>query len=290
MKPKEAAQQQPIRGLAAVLPIPLTFSGAAAFSRRPAFWLLLVWISLAHLASGAVLWFFHLRWIPVLEESAKSFPKNLSIRTGRLHSLPPNFVLCKQNRFLSLTMRSDPEPAGDMTADFQLILSRKKIFLKSWFGSLSLSYPDRQSISLAPDQITPWWNARKALFTAAAFVFLALGLLALWACLTTCCCLPIAVVSLFAGRRISLWDSWRLAGSAAIPGAAIMTASIFLYGLHLLRLPGLLLAAGLCFFAGGVYALGSIARLPRSHQSSTRRNPFASPDPPARNLPPNASS
>ena len=290
MKPKEAAQQQPVRGLAAVLPIPLTFSGAAAFSQRPAFWLLLVWISLAHLASGAVLWFFHLRWIPVLEESAKSFPKNLSIRTGRLHSLPPNFVLCKQNRFLSLTMRSDPEPAGDMMADFQLILSRKKILLKSWFGSLSLSYPDRQSISLAPDQITPWWDARKALFTVAAFVFLALGLLALWACLATCCCLPIAVVSLFAGWRIGLWASWRLAGSAAIPGVAIMTTSIFLYGLHLLRLPGLLLAAGLCFFAGGVYALGSIARLPRSRQSSARQNPFASPDPPARNLPPNASS
>lgn len=290
MKPKEAAQQQPVRCPAAVLPIPWTFSGAAAFSRRPASWLLLVWISLAHLASGAVLWFFHLRWIPVLEESAKSFPKELSIRTGHLHSLPPNFILCKQNRFLSLTMRSDPEPAGDMTADFQLILSRKKILLKSWFGSLSISYPDRPSISLAPDQITPWWNARKALFTAVAFMFLALGLLALWTCLATCCCLPIAVVSFFAGRRIGLWDSWRLAGSATIPGAAIMTASIFLYGLHLLRLPGLLLAAGLCFFVVGAYALGSIVHLPQSHQSAARRNPFASPESPARNLPPNASS
>lgn len=290
MKPKEASQQQLVRDSAAIFPIPLTFSGAAAFSRRPASWLLLVWISLACLTSVAVLWFFHLRWIPVLEESAKSFPKGLSIRTGRLHSLPPNFVLCKQNQFLSLTMRSDPEPAGDMTADFQLILSREEILLKSWFGFLSLSYPDRPSISLAPNQITPWWNARKALFTAVAFVFLALGLLALWACLTTCCCFPIAVVSFFVGRRIGLGDSWRLAGSATIPGFAIMTASIFLYGLHLLRLPGLLLAAGLCFFVSGVYALGSIAHLPRSRQSSARRNPFASPDSTARNLPPNASS
>lgn len=290
MKPKEASSKQIVGDVAGVLPIPLTFSGAAAFSRKPASWLLLVWISLAHLASGAVLWFFHLRWIPVLEESVKSFPKNLSIRTGRLYSLPSNFVLSTQNRFFSLTLRSDPEPAGDMTADFQLILTRKEILLKSWFGFLSLSYPDRQSISLAPDQIMPWWNARKALFTAVAFVFLALGLLALWACLATCCCLPIVVVSFFAGRRIGLWDSWRLAGSATIPGALIMIASIFLYGLHLLRLPGLLLAVVLCFFVGGVYALGSIARLPRSRQSAARQNPFASPNPPARNFPPNASS
>ncbi len=290
MKSKESFSKQIVGDVAAVLPIPLTFSGTAAFSQRPASWLLLVWIVLAHLASGAVLWFFHLRWIPVLEESAKSFPKNLSIRTGRLYSLPPNFTLCKQNRFLSLTMRSDSEAAGDMTADFQLILTRKKILLRSWFGSLAFSYPDRQFIPLAPDQIMPWWNARKALFTAIAFAFLALGLLALWACLATCCSLPIAVVSFFAGRRIGLWDSWRLAGSATIPGTAIMIASIFLYGLHLLRLPGLLLAAGLCFFAGGVYALGSIVHLPRSRQSSAQQNPFASPDPPARNFPPNASS
>lgn len=290
MKPKESSSKQIVGDVAAVLPIPLTFSGTAAFSQRPASWLLLAWIVLAHLASGAVLWFFHLRWIPVLEESAKSFPKNLSIRTGRLHSLPPNFVLCKQNRFLSLTMRSDTEPAGDMTADFQLILNREEIRLESWLGALSLSYPDRESISLAPDQITPWWNARKALFTAVAFAFLALGLLAFWTCLATCCSLPIAVVSFFAGRRIGLWDSWRLAGSAIIPGTAIMTASIFLYGLHLLRLPGLLLAAVLCFFAVGVYALGPIVHLPRSRQSSTRQNPFASTDPPARNFPPNTSS
>lgn len=290
MKPKEFSSKQIVGDVAAVLPIPLTFSGAAAFSLRPASWLFLVWISLACLTSGAVLWFFHLRWIPVLEESVKSFPKNLSIRTGRLHSLPPNFVLSKQNRFLSLTLHSDPEQTGDMTADFQLILTRKEIRLQSWFGALSLSYPDGQSISLAPDQIRPWWNARKALFTAAAFAFLTLGLLALWACLATCCCLPIAIVSFFAGRRIGLWDSWRLAGSATIPGTTIMTASIFLYGLHLLRLPGLLLAIVLCFFAGGVYALGSVAYLPRSRQSSARQNPFASPDPPARNLPPNASS
>lgn len=288
MKPKKDARQQSVRDVAAILPIPLTFLGIAAFSRRPASWLLLVWISLAHLASGAVLWFFHLRWIPVLEESGKSFPKSLSIRAGHLHSLPPNFVLCKQNRFLSLTMRSDPEPAGDMTADFQLILTREEIRLKSWLVSLSISYPNRQSISLAPDQITPWWNARKSLFTAVAFVFLSLGLLALWGCLATCCCLPIAVVSFFAGRRISLWASWRLAGSAMIPEAAIMIASIFLYGVHLLRLPGLLLAGGLCFFIGGVYALGAVGRLPRSCQSAARRNPFASPSPPARNLPPNA--
>ena len=290
MKPKEASSKQIVGDVAAILPIPLTFSGAAAFSRKPASWLLLIWISLAHLASGAVLWFFHLRWIPVLEESAKSFPKDLSIRTGRLHSLPPNFVLCKQNRFFSLTMRSDPEPSGDMTADFQLILTRKKILLKSWLSSFSLTYPDRQSISLAPDQITPWWNARKALFTAVAFAFLALGLLALWACLATCCCLPIAIVSFFAGRRIGLWNSWRLAGSATIPGASIMIALIFLYGLHLLRLPGLLLAAGLCFFVVGVYILGAVTRLPQSRKSAARQNPFASPDPPARNFPPNASS
>lgn len=277
MKPKDSSAKHIVEDVAAVLPIPLTFSGAAAFSRRPASWLLLIWISLAHLASGAVLWFFHLRWIPVLEESAKSFPKNLSIRTGHLHSLPPNFVLCKQNRFLSLTMRSDPEPSGDMTADFQLILTRKKILLKSWFSSFSLTYPDLQSISLAPDQITPWWNAWKALFTAIAFAFLALGLLALWACLATCCCLPIAVVSFFAGQRIGLWDSWRLAGSATIPGASIMIASIFLYGLHLLRLPGLLLAAGLCFFVIGVYILGAATRLPQSRKSAAPRNPFASP-------------
>ena len=290
MNPKAASQQQLVRDSAAVLPIPLTFSGAAAFSRRPASWLLLVWISLAHLASGAVLWFFHLRWIPVLEESAKSFPKGLSIRTGRLHSLPPNFVLCKQNRFLSLTMRSDSEPAGDMTADFQLILTREEIRLKSWWGFLSLSYPDRQSILLSPDQITPWWNARKALFSAVAFVFLVLGLLALWSCLATGCCLPVAVVSFFVGRRIGLDGSWRLAGSATIPGFAIMIASIFLYGLHLLRLPGLLLAAVFCFFVVGIYAIGAVIRLPRSRQSSARQNPFASPDPPARNFPPNASS
>ncbi len=288
MKPDKDAPQT---GQAAppAWPIPLTFLGMALFSQRPASWLLSAWIALACLTAGTLLWFLHLRWIPILEASIQAFPEKLVIREGQLEHLPPDFTRYRQNRFFSLALRENPEPDSDMTADFQILLTCEEIRLQSLFGYLSFPYPGGQWIPLAPNQIMPWWRARKVLFTAIAFAFLVIGLLAVWTGLATSYCLPIAAVSFLASRRAEFGTAWRLAGNVLIPGAAILIASIILYGLHWLSFFGLLLAAGLHLLIGWIYALGAICRLPGRTIQPTR-NPFAPPNPPSRNAPSNASN
>lgn len=260
----------------AALPVPLTFPGVVAFSRRQASWFLLGWITLAGLAAGTTIWFFHYHWIPVVEESIETFPANLKIQDGRLNHLPPDSVTRHQNNFLSLVVSSIASPTGNMTSDFQIILTPEEIRLKSLLGYLALPYPRQQSLNLSADHVIPWWNARKGLFTIATFFLITGGLLIMWTGLATCYYVPLSVASFFADRRTEFWPTWRLAGSILVPGVIIMTISILLYGLHLLSLLGLLLSACLHLIIGWVYLAGAIRHIPRVPESAMiSKNPFS---------------
>jgi hypothetical protein len=95
-----------------------------------------------------------------------------------------------------------------------------------------------------------------------------------WALMATVYCLPAWVVGFYADRRVSLRESWRLAGAALMPGALLLTTAIFFYGLGALDLVHLVVAGAAHFLIGWVYVIVSPLYLPKHTAAVGRANPF----------------
>ncbi len=251
--------------------MPLTFPGVAAFSLRSSAWLFAVWSLLAATGAGAVVWFLSACWEPVLENTIQSAPAELGLASGTLSGLPetPNQ---HQNRFLSLVLGSDPDTLENMTSDIQIRFTQDGMEWRSLFGAWAHPYPPNLQLDLSPDTVLPWWRARRTLFFSAAFLVVAIGLILTWLSLATLYYFPLVIAAFFLDRTNAC--TWRLAGSALIPGAVIMTLAIVLYGIHLLNLLGLLLATALHFIAAWVFAFGAARNLPAAPQADPAGNPF----------------
>jgi hypothetical protein len=104
------------------------------------------------------------------------------------------------------------------------------------------------------------------------------GLLLVWAVLATLYCGPVWVMSFFADRGLTLGGSWRLAGAALMPGALFLTAALVFYGLGVLEVIGLLVAASAHVPVGWVFAVAGCWGVPRpALLAEAARNPFQQP-------------
>ena len=267
------------RSMSGALPIPFTFAGTVAFSRRSASCFLLGWLCAAAIASATCLWFIHLRWIPVIESTIEALPADVAIAGGMMKMIPEGKTIQKQNGFISLVITSAVRPQGNMTSDFQVAITPEEIRFNSLLGYLPIPYPLEARLSLTPSYFKAWWRAREALFTVLAFCLIAGALLSTWILLATLYFIPIAITNYFAERRNEFWATWRLAGSLLLPGALIMTLSILLYGFHLLGFLGLLVATALHIIIAWIYGLGSIKHIPRNPSfQGPGTNPFSGAD------------
>lgn len=258
------------------LPIPVTFAGTVAFSRKSASWFLLGWLCTAALASATCLWFVHARWVPVFEATIDALPSDLKMNAGVLEAFPEGELVQQQNGFISLLITPSRQSQGNMTADFQIAATPNELRFRSLLGYLSIPYPVGAEFKLLHSDVKPWWRAREALFTVLAFCVVSSALLATWTLLATLYFFPIAIANFFATRRNEFWATWRLAGSLLLPGALIMTLSILLYGFHLLGFLGLLVATALHFVIAWIYGVATIKHIPpipSTPRSGT--NPFS---------------
>lgn len=261
------------------LPIPVTFAGTVAFSRKSASWFLIGWLGTAVLASATCLWFIHARWIPVFESTIDALPSDLTMTAGVMEAFPNGETIQQQNGFISLLITPSSQSQGNMTADFQIAATPNELRFRSLLGYLAVPYPVDAEFKLTPSHVKPWWRAREALFTVLAFCLALITLFATWTVLATLYFFPIAIANYFADRRNEFWATWRLAGSLLLPGASIMTLSILLYGFHLLGFLGLLMATALHIIIAWIYGVATIKHIPPIPSSSRPgTNPFSGSD------------
>ena len=259
---------------------PLTPQGVAAFARGPLRRLFLVQLIFALLAAATAVWSLHHAWFPVFEQAISQLPPQGQIRFSKLDWRGDSPARLAENPLLAFSVDLTHSRQARSPAHVQVEFGQYDVRIFSLFGFLQGRYPPGWRMAFNRVELEPWWGAWVPELLACAAGSVLAGLIVIWAILATLHSLPAWLIGFFANRDLSLGGSWRLSGAALLPGALFLTAAIFLYGLGLLDLVRLLVAAGAHLVIGWVYLVVSPLALPRyPGVSGAKRNPFAREDP-----------
>ena len=257
---------------------PLTARGVAAFARASLGRLLVVQFVFALLAAATVVWFLHEAWFPIVRAAIKELPVQGEIRSGKLDWRGDSPSSLAEGRFLALVVDLNHEGQARSPAHVQVEFGKTDVKVFSILGFAFVTYPHGWIMAFNRTELEPWWGAWAPDILAIVAGLVVVGLMLGWALLATLYALPVWLVGFFANRDLTWPGSWRLAGAALMPGALLLTAAIFFYGLGALDPVRLIVAAALHVVVGWGYVLASPLCLPR-HPAvpAAPANPFVVP-------------
>lgn len=265
---------------------PLTPPGVAAFAGASWGRLWLVQLLVALLAATTVVWFLKTASFPVVGAAIRELPAQGEIRDGKLNSPSTAPQLLAENRFLAFVV--DLEHAGQVRspAQVQVEFGRHDLYLLSLLGYSRIEYPADRSFVFNRLDLEPKWGAWQPPLLWLAFGATVAVLMLNWALLTLVYFLPVWLVGFFANRNLSLSASGKLAGAALMPGALLLTAAIFFYGLGALDLVQLAAAFAAHLLSGWIYLFAAPLFAPRLELATApQKNPFTGTPPPADSAP-----
>lgn len=267
---------------------PLTFGGVAAFAAAPGGRLLAVAALVALLVSAAVWRLAVTVWSPTISMAIARLPAEGAIDNGHLVWPAGQAMSLADGSFVSISVTPPGAPPPKHTADLQFDFRSTSLIASSLLGYIEIPYPRGYVLALNRTELDPLWGAWRphALATVAGATFVIL--LALWAIIATFLAVPLRAYALLLGRRPGLGGCWKLAFAALLPGALIMCAALFGYGLRRLSLGELMLIHGLHLLVNTAYLLISPLSIPEcpppspfsapAPPSDSSENPFASPE------------
>lgn len=264
---------------------PLTPAGVAAFAHAPLGRLLLVQLVLAVVVAGAVLWFLHAAWFPVIAEAIERLPAQGEIRSGVLNWRGESPVRLAENRFLSVAVDLRHEASVRSPAHVQVEFGRADVRVLSLPGYWQLKYPRLFVIAFNRPELWPWWGARSHVVLGVVGMFVIAGLFVVWAVLATAYCGLVSLAGFFGNRDLPLAASWRLAGAALMPGALFMAIALVLYAFGVFDPLRLAMACAVHFVIGWLYILVAPFEAPYLPGCAPpKKNPFgprtSEPEPP----------
>jgi len=262
----------------------LTFGGVAAFAAAPSGRLLAVAALVALLVSAAV---WHLAitvWSPTISMAIARLPAEGAIDNGHLVWPAGQAMSLADGSFVSISVTPPGTPPPKHTADLQFDFRSTSLTVSSLLGYIDIPYPPGYVLALNRTELDPLWGAWRphALATVAGATFAIL--LVLWAIIATLLAIPLRAYALLLGRQPGLGGCWKLAFAALMPGALIMCAALFGYGLRRLSLGELMLFHGLHLLVNTAYLLISPLRIPEGPPPSPfgpPPSPFSAPTPPS---------
>jgi hypothetical protein len=260
---------------------PLTPRGVAVFAAASVRRLFLAQFLVALIAAVVVVWFLHSAWFSVADVAIGRLPETGEIRFGRLNWQESSSVLLAEGRCIAFAVDLEHRGYARSPAHVEVEFGRADVQVSSLYGFSRLGYPQNQALGFNRIDVAAWWGAwRPAILGLTALGVIA-GLIASWAVLATVYS-PVAwAVATFADRPLTLSQSWRLAGAALMPGALLMSAALFGYGMGVLDLITFTIAAAGHFLVGWIYVIMSPFWLPRLAVSGAAPNPFQPLDAPA---------
>lgn len=255
---------------------PFTPRGVAGFAGANFTRLLFAQLVIAVLAAVVVAWFFYRNCFPVVQSAIQNLPPDSEIRSGRLDWTGSSPQPLAEGHFIAFDVDLDHSGQLRSPADFQIEFGRDSLRVFSFFGYYSdFYYPGAkgETIDFNRPTLEPLWAAWRAeiLFLIAAATVLALFLG--WWLLGTLYFLPVWLTGFFTNRDLSVPGSWKLCNAALLPGALLMTAGIFIYGLGF---PFILLAFvfGAHLVLGWLYLFFALAFFARASTAPAKGNPF----------------
>ena len=256
---------------------PFTPRGVAGFARVKWGRLMLAQAIFALFAAAAIAWFVDINCFPPIQAAIENLPPSGEIRSGELRwSGGPSADLA-DGRFLALNVDLDHSGQFRSPADVQIEFGRDSILVFSLFGYSEFFYPPNEIFEFNQPGLEPLWKTWREeipfLVVAAAFMALLLS----WWLLATIYFLPVWLIGFFTNRDLDLRASWKLSGAALLPGALLMTAGVFLYGVNFIGLVTFLFIFGAHFVLGWLYLLFGLLFFPRTSVAPPRGNPFDKP-------------
>ena len=254
---------------------PWTLHGVARFAGAGWGRLLLVQFVFAALAATATAWFLYVAWFPTLHQAVRRLPARSEIRAGELDWTGTSPQLLAEGTYLALVVDLDHAGGVRSPAEVQVEFGRKTVRIISLFGYAEFGYPRGWIIAFNRPELQPWWGAWEPpiLWFAAGAVIV--GLMTSWMLLAALYSFPASLVAFFANRASNLRASWKLAGAALMPGAALITVALFLYGWGMIDLVGFLTLTAVHLVVGWIYVGLSPLFLPKLGPGvGARGNPF----------------
>jgi hypothetical protein len=258
---------------------PVTPRGVAAFAHASLGRLLLIQFAVAALAATIAVWFVRVNWFPVVTESVRHMPEQGQIRGQRLEWPGGYPVTLSENRFLAITVDLKHEGQARSPAHLQAEFGESSLKIFSLFGFWERRYSRHWRIAFNREELQPWWGAWSPPLLAITAISVIAALMATWSLLGLLYG-PVAwLVAFFTDRELTFRGSLRLAGAALMPGALLFIAAVFVYGLGLIDLVGLLILAAAHLIVSWVYVLISPRFLPHSADAMPlKENPFKKTD------------
>jgi hypothetical protein len=259
---------------------PFTPQGVAAFAHARLRRLLIVQGIMALFVALAVTWQLDTGWFPPIQTAIDNLPDSGEIRRQKLAWPTNSPTVLADGRFLALSVDLDHTGEVRSTAQLQAEFGRDSVFASSQlgYGYAEWRYPPDWVIAFNRKELKPLWGAWKPFLLAGSFVGAGVGVVASWWVLALIYCLPVRLAAFFTNRNLTALGSWKLAGAALIPGAALMLASIMLYGFGSMDLVQLLFVTGAHVVLGWIYLFLSLLFVPSITASVKRqKNPFTNP-------------
>lgn len=255
---------------------PLTPRGVAAFGRASWGRLVTVQLMFALVAAVSLVWFLRTAWFPTVRAAIEQLPDQGEIRSGKLDWQDTSPQLLAEGHFLAFVVDTNHSGTLRSPAQIQVEFGRGDIFFYSLAGYREWPYPAQWNFGFNRSDLEPWWGAWEPPIQWIAVGAMLVWCLLSWALLATVYFLPAWLGGFFANRDLNLWQSWKLAGAALMPGALLMTAAIFFYGLGALDLVHLAAATGVHLVVGWIYTILGVRASPKLISNlAPQHNPFA---------------
>jgi hypothetical protein len=257
---------------------PLTFRGVALFASAPLKRILLIQFLFALCTAVTVIWFLNHAWFPTVKQAILQMPDEGQIVSGKLNwtNTPP--TLLAEGPFLAIIADLDHTRVIRVPAHLQVEIGASNVRFISLFGYMDWMYPVVRGNSVFDfnrHKLEPWWGAWRPPILWMVFGATLLLLMCVWWAVASLYAVPLWLISFFANRRLSLVESWKLAGASLMPAAMMMLLAILAYGSGVIDLVQLMVVQGLHWIVGVAYGCVSIRYLSRAAQHGpAKKNPF----------------
>lgn len=252
---------------------PLTPRGVAAFGRASLERLVIIQTLVALLAASAVVWVLRDGIFPTVTAAIAHLPAAGKVQGGTLEWGDDSPVLLAEGRILAFSVDLTHEGSVRSPADFQFEFGRNSLRIYALLGMAEVPYPP-DTLPANQTDLRPLWGAWVPELLSLAAIGTFLILLTTWTILATVYALPVWLISWFAGRRLGLGGSWKLAGAALMPGALVLSLAMVFYELGGCDQVQLGYAFGLHLIIGWIYLFVSPIFLSPG-QPAAKKNPFA---------------
>jgi hypothetical protein len=254
---------------------PLTPHGVATFARATTSRLFLVQFIFALFAAAVMAWFIYNSCFPVVWTAIQNLPATGEIRSARLNWPGDSPQQLAEGRFLALDVDLDHSDRIHPFSDVQIEFGKETLRIFSWLGYTEWTYPRGYVIPFNRTDLEPLWGAWAMELLLISGIGLAVVLMLAWGLLATIYLLPIKALGFFTNRDLTLFQSWRLAGAALMPGMLLMAAAVLFYDSGFLDLISLGFAFAANFILGWIYLFLSLLFVPRLPTAPSGGNPFA---------------